>query len=265
MEETWKPIPNFNGYEISSKGQIHSYYKLGNHKLMPEPQRIIATRLSSSGYLCSTLTNNEGNKITDSVHKFMAVAFLGPCPEGLEVCHWDDVKLNNTLENIRYGTKKENKEDAARNGKVSYGENRYNAKLTIELVRAMREEYATGLISQKELELKYKVNQSIISEIISGKRWKQCGGLIKDVDYKIEEKVIYGENHSKAILLDTEVMKVRCLHASEHTAIITLAKRFNVSKEGISSIIYGRSRLGAGGPIRNVDYKISSRKELKYE
>ena len=41
--------------------------------------------------------------------------FVGYPEEGMMICHWDDVKDNNRLENLRYGTRKENFNDMIRN------------------------------------------------------------------------------------------------------------------------------------------------------
>ena len=44
-------------------------------------------------------------------------AFVGPCPEGKEILHWDDDKQNCALLNMRYGTRFENAQDRKRNGR----------------------------------------------------------------------------------------------------------------------------------------------------
>jgi len=51
-----------------------------------------------------------------SVHGLVMLAFVGPRPDNLEVLHFDGNKLNNRLDNLRYGTSSENKFEAVRQG-----------------------------------------------------------------------------------------------------------------------------------------------------
>jgi hypothetical protein len=50
------------------------------------------------------------------VHSLVALAFLGPCPEGLECCHWDGDPGNNRPGNLRWDTSSANLLDRQRHG-----------------------------------------------------------------------------------------------------------------------------------------------------
>lgn len=50
------------------------------------------------------------------VHRVVLEAFVGPCPEGMECRHVDGNPANNRLDNLAWGTPKENFEDSARHG-----------------------------------------------------------------------------------------------------------------------------------------------------
>jgi hypothetical protein len=53
---------------------------------------------------------------TAYVHRLVLKAFVGPCPEGMEGCHWDGDACNNKLDNLRWATHAENVEDSIRHG-----------------------------------------------------------------------------------------------------------------------------------------------------
>ena len=52
----------------------------------------------------------------------MLEAFVGPCPDGMECCHYDDNPYNNILSNLRWGTDQDNALDKVRNGRGFLGE-----------------------------------------------------------------------------------------------------------------------------------------------
>lgn len=46
-----------------------------------------------------------------AVHRLVMAAFVGPCPDGIEVCHNNGNPADNRLSNLRYGTHSENQLD----------------------------------------------------------------------------------------------------------------------------------------------------------
>ncbi len=105
-DETWKPIPGFDGYDVSDHGRVRSYrrcYGVGNWAIEQEPQRIMSPSKDKNGYL-SVLLRVDGISYCKRIHALVALAFLGPCPDGLEVCHNDQTRTNNRLDNLRYDT-----------------------------------------------------------------------------------------------------------------------------------------------------------------
>lgn len=103
MTETWKPIPDWDGYEVSDQGRVR------------RGQRIKAQRTNPAGHLQVRLWKGNRETVT-GVHRLMLLAFVGPCPEGMEACHYDDDKTNNTLDNLRWDTRSANVRDMVRNG-----------------------------------------------------------------------------------------------------------------------------------------------------
>lgn len=55
-----------------------------------------------------------GKKVV-TVHKLVALAFLGPRPAGTVVCHGNDIKTDNRVVNLYYGTPQQNVDDFWRN------------------------------------------------------------------------------------------------------------------------------------------------------
>ena len=99
MEEQWKTIPEYPDYEISNYGRVKSHkFHNGTN------ERILKGGTAGTGYHHVCLTNHYG-QTCKNVHKLVIEAFLGPCPEGLEAIHSDSNKLNNHIDNLRYGTR----------------------------------------------------------------------------------------------------------------------------------------------------------------
>jgi hypothetical protein len=102
--ESWLPVPGYEGlYEVSSLGRVKSI-------------RILSSARLSGGYPSVQLfRQHEGRRFL--VHRLVAMAFLGPRPVGQVVRHLNDVKTDNQLANLAYGTKGDNRRDAVRNGR----------------------------------------------------------------------------------------------------------------------------------------------------
>lgn len=128
MEEIWKPVPGYESkYEVSNLGRVrslgrsvwcHGQTKAGYFSY--KKGRELRPGLASTGYPCVVL--GRGN--TQNVHVLVALAFIGPCPVGCEVRHIDGSRDNPRADNLQYGTRKENIEDARRHGSLRRGHER---------------------------------------------------------------------------------------------------------------------------------------------
>ena len=105
MQEIWVTIPFGQFYEVSDKGHIRNI-KTG---------KMLSGWINEDGYRRVTLSEGKKHK-SFYVHKLVAEAFLGACPEGEQVRHWDGNPGNNDLSNLLYGTGSENIFDAVRHG-----------------------------------------------------------------------------------------------------------------------------------------------------
>lgn len=109
MCEQWRDVVGYEGrYRVSDQGNVWSC--LTNHLLHQQPTR--------RGRLQVTLVPATGkaNKRTLSVYRLVLEAFVGPCPEGMVACHYNDIPDDNRLENLRWATHSDNMRDRVRNG-----------------------------------------------------------------------------------------------------------------------------------------------------
>lgn len=107
MEEVWKPVEGFEGYEVSTLGRIRSWKITGRGRKQPiEP--VIKSLHYCRKYLVVRLTDSLGIKRTKSVHRLVATAFL-PNPENLpQVNHIDEQPDNNHVDNLEWCTSEYN-------------------------------------------------------------------------------------------------------------------------------------------------------------
>jgi hypothetical protein len=93
------PIPEFPGYYATEDGHIFS----------AKSGKFLNARSGKNGYLKVNL-QQDGKKVTVDVHRLVASAWLGPA-EGQHVLHGPNGNTDNSVENLRYGTREENTAD----------------------------------------------------------------------------------------------------------------------------------------------------------
>lgn len=119
MEEEWKSISGYEGYEVSNCGRVRSldrtiHSKNGRYRL--HKGRVLKQKKSKKGYLRVNLCGEDGTK-TKSIHRLVLEAFIGPCPADMETRHLNGDPADNRLANLRYGTHGENILDIVRHGR----------------------------------------------------------------------------------------------------------------------------------------------------
>lgn len=103
----WTPIAGYEGiYEVSRLGEIRSLTRkdaLGRTK----QGQLMKQTPNEDGYLQIVLSRDSGQR-TFKVHRIVGQTFI-PNPEDKpEVNHIDEVKTNNTVDNLEWNTRKEN-------------------------------------------------------------------------------------------------------------------------------------------------------------
>ena len=118
-EEIWKDIPGYEGkYQVSSLGRVKSLDRYircgtGGRGMRRMKGRILRPGPRSDGHMSVVLGHGESGS---QVHQLVMLAFIGPCPKGMEVCHNNGNPADNRLENLRYDTRTNNILDKYRQG-----------------------------------------------------------------------------------------------------------------------------------------------------
>lgn len=97
MIENWKPIPGWP-YEASDLGRIRNASTL----------RVLKPGKRGSRYLCVEMHGPNGEYLREYVHRLILLTFVGPCPDGHEAAHRDDIAHDNRLESLRWATRQAN-------------------------------------------------------------------------------------------------------------------------------------------------------------
>lgn len=92
-----KPIPGHPGYEVDALGRVFSVRELSQFD---------RGRKGGEPSVYKSVQLGKGN--TRYVHHLVALAFIGPRPDGLEVLHGEKGSTCNEAANLRYGTPEEN-------------------------------------------------------------------------------------------------------------------------------------------------------------
>ena len=183
MSEIWKPVVGFEGrYEVSDLGRVRSLdrFEVYTRRDQYSGRDLVITRKHrgrllrpgprQSGHLSVLLGREEGSR---SVHSLVLEAFVGPCPEGHECCHDNDVPDDNRLGNLSWGTRSKNLLDAVRNGKKAIGDDWHRSKLRAADIPTIRKELLTGEWGViRRLADQYGVSGSTIRQVRDRKAWK---------------------------------------------------------------------------------------------
>ncbi|HYG76384.1 MAG TPA: HNH endonuclease [Planctomycetota bacterium] len=157
--EKWAAVPDFPGYEVSSRGRVRSFR-------VPKLLRIEG---QGRGHASVWLMQN-GKPRRRAVHRLVLLAFAGRPAEGLEACHNDGDLKNNRLENLRWDTHRNNMADKLRHGTQPRGESHHSAKVSrsdSQQIKRLLAEGKTGV----EVARIFGVSGTTVSEIKRGRHW----------------------------------------------------------------------------------------------
>lgn len=172
MAEVWRQINEW--YDVSDHGRVRSW-KCGNWKkwyISKKPQ--ILKTLTQRNYPYVVL-RIDGERKKHSVHRLVAKAFI-PNPDNKEtVNHINGDRANNHANNLEWATQSENMIHAYENNLASNtGNNHKNRKISDKEAEEIRNRYSKGDVYQWQLADEYGLDQSHISNIVNGKRWRKA-------------------------------------------------------------------------------------------
>lgn len=172
MEEIWKPIKEYEEYEISNKGRVRSIKNKIYKKQSPNER----------GYKRVFFYIN-GKNNTKYVHRLVAQAFIPNIENKRTVNHIDGNKANNCVTNLEWATDLEQRIHAIKIGLVKTGKESpmYNRKVSEETKEKMR-------ISQNKIKhlRSKKINQYDLEGNLV-KKWQSINDAIRFYNNKAIE------------------------------------------------------------------------------
>jgi hypothetical protein len=157
----WRVVPGFLGVAVSADGRLRS--EVTGKTLSPNPA-------GPGRYLAVVVGPKKGVRHSVYVHRAVLLAFVGPCPEGMEALHIDGNNRNNTVANLRWGTHRENMDDRTAHGGNLQGTRSSAAKIDDDIVREIRRRRANGE-TIRSIAGRLPISQCQVDRIVKRKRW----------------------------------------------------------------------------------------------
>lgn len=167
----WKSYKDFIGYRVNRYGRIQSLwikkslgYKKGFKTELGDEWKEMCPSKNDEGYYQIRFIN--GNKKRSIKLHILILELFGPNKPNnkMYALHKNDDKNNNSLDNLYWGSRRDNEID-----KITNGIDRHT-KLKIDDINSIRKRYNDGE-SQYSIAETLNVNQSSISRIITKLRW----------------------------------------------------------------------------------------------
>jgi hypothetical protein len=168
-DEQLRMIPGYEGiYAISNYGKVQRL-AAGNQTYIGKVLKPIINKKTGYPYvkLC-----NKGKALKAQLHILVANLFLlPPTNSAFIVNHKDGNKLNPVYTNLEWISRSDNAKHAIKTGlqKLCFGEKNGATRLKFDDVKAIREAFASGKVSQKELSEKYGISVVYVSNLVNKK------------------------------------------------------------------------------------------------
>ena len=156
MIEIWKPYPSNPKFQVSNLGRVRG------------PMKMCKPYMTKTGYYAVSVCTKDRKSHVIPLHRLVLETFIGPPPDGMEGCHNDGNHVNNSLDNLRWDTRRSNKRDSIEHGTQVRGTRQRSAKLTERQVREMRKRHTAA----KELAETYGVTLNTVYYVLAFKTWR---------------------------------------------------------------------------------------------
>jgi len=152
--EEWLTIAGYSKYSVSNYGRVKQN----------DTGKVIRQNFNQS-YLVLALTGDDRKRKNFRVHRLVAITFKKESWEPtLEVNHINGIKTDNRSSNLEFLTRRSNAQHTYASGNAV-------KKLTPDTVAEIKRDLATRNFFQKDIAKKYAISESIISDILHGKKW----------------------------------------------------------------------------------------------
>ncbi len=208
LTEEWREVMG-GAYKVSNLGNVMR----ATDSINTYAGRAKATSNSGNGYMIFGAFVN-GKRTSVLVHRAVAEAFIGPCPEGFVVNHKDGIKGNNRIDNLEYVTVRQNAQHASAMGLLATGD-RSGVRLHPECLHRGDDHWTRRMPDRV-------------------KRGAENGAAMHP------EKIKRGDSCPASKLKSPQVLEIRRL-SSEGASDAEIARRFSVTPQNVRMIVLRRS------------------------
>lgn len=126
-------VPKHAGYAVSRCGRLFSSWRrpgFGQPYVMSDVWHEIKPGTGRWGHKRVTIKNDDGSQRRAGLSALILETFVGPCPPGMEACHFPDRNpANNAANNLRWDTHKNNLADRIIHGTLLLGDKHHQTKI----------------------------------------------------------------------------------------------------------------------------------------
>lgn len=182
------------------------------------------------GYISVEGDNMGAHRLSYQLHK-------GEIPEGALICHRCHNPSCVNPDHLYAGDESSNAQDAIDNDDWPDMKETglQNSPLTEDMVREMRELYATGDVTYSDLSERFDVAMATVSRVITGEGWDHVDGAI-DFDWR-ERSARKGSDNGVSKLTEDDVREIRDTYEREDITMAELGDRYDISSTNVSDIV----------------------------